>query len=120
LRDDALKSWQQRSWIFARDPMFGPKAGRVLDLYERRFEGRRLHPGEFVISADEKSQRRRLVAATTRLPRALVDRRSSSLRTAATARSPTSPRGTCITPACSGVARPKPGSSRSAGSSSRS
>ena len=56
LRDDALKPWQQRSWIFPRDPLFGPKAGRVLDLYERRFEGRRLHPGEFVISADEKSQ----------------------------------------------------------------
>jgi hypothetical protein len=56
LRDDALKPWQQRSWIFARDPLFGPKARRVLDLYERRFEGRRLHPGEFVISADEKSQ----------------------------------------------------------------
>jgi hypothetical protein len=28
----------------------------VLDLYERRFEGKLLHPGEFVISADEKSQ----------------------------------------------------------------
>lgn len=28
----------------------------MLDLYERRFDGRLLHPGEFVISADEKSQ----------------------------------------------------------------
>jgi transposase len=32
------------------------KAGRVLDLYERRWQGRRLHPGEYVISADEKTQ----------------------------------------------------------------
>ena len=28
----------------------------MLDLYERRFEGRRLHPGDYVICADEKSQ----------------------------------------------------------------
>jgi DDE superfamily endonuclease len=28
----------------------------VLDLYARRFEGRLLHPGEYVICADEKSQ----------------------------------------------------------------
>jgi DDE superfamily endonuclease len=45
-----------RSWIFRRDPDFRQKAGRVLDLYQRRFEGKLLHPGEFVICADEKSQ----------------------------------------------------------------
>ena len=56
LRDDALKPWQQRSWIFVRDPCFREKAVRVLDLYERRFEGRRLRPDELVICADEKSQ----------------------------------------------------------------
>jgi len=56
LHDDALKPWQQRSWLFPRDPDFAAKAGRVLDLYERRCEGRRLHPGEYVICADEKSQ----------------------------------------------------------------
>ena len=39
LHDDALKPWQQRSWIFVRDPCFAWKAGRVLDLYQRRFEG---------------------------------------------------------------------------------
>jgi hypothetical protein len=27
----------------------------VLDLYQRRFQGRRLEPGEFVVSADEKT-----------------------------------------------------------------
>jgi hypothetical protein len=35
----------------------------VLDLYARRFEGRRLRPDEYVISADEKTQ-----AASTRPP----------------------------------------------------
>ena len=56
LHDDALKPWQQRSWIFPRDPCFAEKAGRVLDLYQRRFQGRRLRPDELVICADEKSQ----------------------------------------------------------------
>jgi hypothetical protein len=56
LAEDVIKPWQVRSWIFRPDPDFRAKAGRVLDLYARRFEGRLLHPGEFVISADEKSQ----------------------------------------------------------------
>jgi len=53
---DAIKPWQHRSWIFPRDPDFAVKAARVLDLYDRRWQGRRLRPDEFVISADEKSQ----------------------------------------------------------------
>ena len=56
LAEDAIKPWQQRSWLFVRDPDFCAKAHRVLDLYARRFEGRRLRPDELVISADEKSQ----------------------------------------------------------------
>jgi hypothetical protein len=56
LCEDALKPWQQRSWIFIRDPDFRQKAAPVLDLYERRWEGRRLRPDELVICADEKSQ----------------------------------------------------------------
>jgi len=56
IHEDAIKPWQVRSWLFARDPDFAAKAGRVLDLYARRFEGRRLRPDELVISADEKSQ----------------------------------------------------------------
>jgi transposase len=53
---DAIKPWQHRSWIFPRDPDFAAKAARVLDLYDRRWQGRRLRPDEYVISADEKSQ----------------------------------------------------------------
>jgi DDE superfamily endonuclease len=56
LHDDAIKPWQTRSWIFPRDPDFAWKAGRVLDLYARVFEGKRLRPDEYVICADEKSQ----------------------------------------------------------------
>ena len=55
LDEDALKPWRHRSWIFPRDPDFAAKAAVVLDLYARRFQGRRLGPGEFVISADEKT-----------------------------------------------------------------
>jgi len=56
LSEDAIKPWQHRSWIFPRDPRFVAKAGPVLDLYERRWEGELLHPGDFVICADEKTQ----------------------------------------------------------------
>jgi len=56
LREDAIRPWSYRSWIFPRDPDFRRKAGVVLDLYQGRFEGQLLHPGEYVISADEKPQ----------------------------------------------------------------
>jgi transposase len=56
LRADAIKPWQHRSWIFPRDPDFAGKAARVLDLYDRRWQGRPLGEDEYVISADEKSQ----------------------------------------------------------------
>lgn len=56
LREDALRPWSRRSWIFPRDPDFQTKAARVLDLYHRRFEGRTLRDDEFVICADEKTQ----------------------------------------------------------------
>lgn len=55
LSADALKPWQHRSWIFPRDPDFETKAGPVLDLYQRRWEGCSLRPDEYVISADEKT-----------------------------------------------------------------
>jgi len=55
LSEDAIRPWRHRSWIFPRDPEFATKAGRVLDLYARKFEGQRLKTGEYVISADEKT-----------------------------------------------------------------
>ena len=55
LHEDAIRPWQHRTWIFPRDPDFVLKAGRILDLYARRWEGRRLRADEFVVSADEKT-----------------------------------------------------------------
>ena len=55
LSEDAIKPWTHRSWIFPRDPDFEPKAGRVLDLYAREWEGRPLRDDEYVLSADEKT-----------------------------------------------------------------
>ncbi|WP_229662431.1 IS630 family transposase [Agromyces bauzanensis] len=53
---DAIKPWQHRSWIFPRDRDFAFKAGRVLGLYDRVWDGEPLGPDDYVISADEKSQ----------------------------------------------------------------
>ncbi|EWM18316.1 helix-turn-helix domain-containing protein [Kutzneria sp. 744] len=53
LARNAIKPWQYRSWVFPRDPDFAVTAERVLDLYHRRFNGRELGAGEFVISSDE-------------------------------------------------------------------
>jgi len=55
LSEDALKPWQYQSWIFITDPDFEPKAQRVLDLYQRMWDGKPLGPNDYVISADEKT-----------------------------------------------------------------
>ena len=68
---DAIRPWRYRSWIFPRDPQFAEKAGRVLDLYERRWAGKPLGPKDFVISADEKTSiqaRRRCHPSTPPAP----------------------------------------------------
>jgi hypothetical protein len=54
LAQDAIKPWQQRSWIFPRDPNFLERAGPILDLYEGGWRGGLLEPGDCVISADAK------------------------------------------------------------------
>jgi hypothetical protein len=55
LHEDAIRPWQHRTWIFPRDPEFENKAARILDLYARQWQGRRLRADEFVLSADEKT-----------------------------------------------------------------
>ncbi len=64
LHDAAIKPWQQRSWIFPRDPNFLKRAGPILDLYEGRWEGKLLEPGDCVISADAKPS----IQARARIP----------------------------------------------------
>ena len=54
LSQDALRPWRHRSWIFPRDPHFAVKAGRILDLYQQRWEGLALGPRDYVLCADEK------------------------------------------------------------------
>jgi hypothetical protein len=54
LAADALKPWQHRSWISPRDPHFAVKAARVLDLYQRVWDGEPLGENDYVLSADEK------------------------------------------------------------------
>src|SRR2546422_7438692 len=44
---DALPPWRHRSWIFPPDPQFAEKAGRILDLYERCWNGGALRASPF-------------------------------------------------------------------------
>lgn len=55
LSRDALCPWRHRTWIFPRDPQFAAKAGKVLDLYQGRWQGAALGPRDFVLCADEKT-----------------------------------------------------------------
>lgn len=75
LNEDAIKPWQYRSWIFPRDPDFRSKAGRVLDLYHRQWEGEPLDENDYVISADEKTSiqaRRRIHETLPPLPKSAM------------------------------------------------
>jgi hypothetical protein len=55
LHEDAIRPWQHRTWIFPRDPDFALKAGRIVDLYARHWQGRGLRWDEFVLCTDEKT-----------------------------------------------------------------
>ena len=55
LSADAIRPWCHRSWIYPRDPLFSEKAGRVLDLYGRGWQGEPLGDDEYVLCADECS-----------------------------------------------------------------
>ena len=55
LRADALKPWQDRSWVTPRAPDFAARAAVVLDLYAGSYDGMPLGHGDFVLCADEKT-----------------------------------------------------------------
>ena len=76
LHEDAIRPWQHRCWIFPRDPNFQEKAGRILDLYERRWKGQALREDEFVISTDEKTS----IQARLRIHPSLPTRPGESMR----------------------------------------
>jgi len=55
LEADAIRPWSHRSWIFPRDPQFAEKAGVILDLYHRIWQGQPLSDDDYVLSTDEKT-----------------------------------------------------------------
>jgi len=76
LHEDAIRPWQHRCWIFPRDPHFQAKAGRILDLYERRWQGQPLREDEFVLSTDEKTS----IQARLRIHPSLPTRPGETMR----------------------------------------
>ncbi len=54
LAEDALKPWQHRSWIFPNRSGLPRQGGAAARPLPGSWEGKLLHPGEFVICADEK------------------------------------------------------------------
>jgi len=54
LAEHPIKPWQHQSWIFPRDPDFAAKASVILDLYQGHYQGRRLRPGDRILSVDAK------------------------------------------------------------------
>src|SRR5580693_10314935 len=54
LAEHPCKPWQYESWISPRDPDFAAKATVILDLYQGFYQGKRLQPGDRVLSVDAK------------------------------------------------------------------
>lgn len=55
LHEDAIRPSQHCCWIFPRDPEFAVKAGRIMDLYARRWQGNPLEHSDLVLSTYEKT-----------------------------------------------------------------
>ena len=54
LAEHPVKPWQYQSWISPRDPDFAARASVILDLYQGCYQGRRLRPGDRILSVDAK------------------------------------------------------------------
>ena len=54
LAEHPIKPWQYQSWIYPRDPDFAAKAQVILDLYHGFCQGKRLRPGDRILSVDAK------------------------------------------------------------------
>ena len=54
LAEHPVKPWQYQSWISPRAPDFEAKAAVILDLYQGLYQGRRLQPGDRILSVDAK------------------------------------------------------------------
>ena len=54
LAEHPVKPWQYQSWISPRDPDFAVRASVILDLYQGFYQGKRLRPGDRILSVDAK------------------------------------------------------------------
>jgi transposase len=54
LAEHPIKPWRYQSWISPRDPDFAAKATVILDLYQGYYQGKRLRPGDRILSVDAK------------------------------------------------------------------
>ncbi len=54
LAEHPVKPWQCQSWISPRDPDFAARASVILDLYQGFHQGKRLRPGDRILSVDAK------------------------------------------------------------------
>jgi transposase len=54
LAEHPIKPWRYQSWISPRDPDFAAKATVILDLYQGYYQGKRLAPGDRILSVDAK------------------------------------------------------------------
>lgn len=98
LKAAVIKPWRTRSWIFPRDKDFAVKGARVLDLYDRIWQGCPLGEDEYVISADEKSQLQALRRRHPDLPPGPGRVRRTEFEYRRGAPWPTSPPTTSTTP----------------------
>ncbi len=120
LHEDAIRPWQHRCWIFPRDPQFQAKAGRILDLYARSWQGRALREDEFVVSTDEKTSIQARVRTHPSLPVSLGKPMRVEHEYRRAALGPIWRRSMYTGRRCSGVARQRPASHHSVGWSIRS
>jgi transposase len=54
LAEHPVKPWQYQSWICPRAPDFAARASVILDLYQGFYRGKRLRPGDRILSVDAK------------------------------------------------------------------
>jgi hypothetical protein len=120
LGQDALRPWRHRSWIFPRDPHFASKAGRISDLYRRRWKGEALGPRDYVLRIDEKTSIQAMRRKHPSSPQRQGTRATSSTSMLVPVRWLTLPRGTCIEPDCSAAANARTVSRHSTASSAKS
>jgi hypothetical protein len=55
LTEHPVKPWQYKSWICPRDPEFTAKASVIFDLYQGFYQGKRLRPGDRILSAGRRA-----------------------------------------------------------------